>query len=112
MKIGDLPNVPRDVVHDRMRVCDIALVTSLRESGPMVAREAIACGLPVVSVDVGDLATWLPDRCIAIDTPEALADAIETILEGEVSDLYVPKRFEAEAVSKQLEDLFTRLLAR
>jgi len=112
VKIGDLPNVPRDVVHDRMRACDIALVTSLRESGPMVAREAVACGLPVVSVDVGDLATWLPDRCIAIDTPEALADAIETILEGEVGDLYVPKRFEAEAVSKQLEDLFTRLLAR
>ena len=112
MKIGDLPNVPRDVVHDRMRACDIALVTSLRESGPVAAREAIACGLPVVSVDVGDLATWLPKRCIAKDTPEALADAVETILEGEVNDLFVPERFEAGVVSKQLEDLFTRLLPR
>ena len=110
VKIGDLPNVPRDVVHDRMRACDIALVTSLRESGPIVAREAIVCGLPVVSVDVGDLATWLPKRCIAMDTPEALADAVEATLEGEVEDLLVPEKFEKEAVSKQLDELFTRLL--
>lgn len=36
-----------------MNACDALLVTSERESGPMVIKEAAACNLPVVSTDVG-----------------------------------------------------------
>lgn len=36
-----------------MNASDALLVTSDRESGPMVVREAIACDLPIVSTDVG-----------------------------------------------------------
>ena len=109
--MGDLPNVPRSVVHDRMLACDIALISSSRESGPLVAREAISCGLAVASLDVGDLSTWLPARCIAADaTPEALADAVEATLRSDSDDIVVPERFFAEAVSSELNSLFTRLL--
>ena len=110
VKIGDLPNVPRDVVHDRMVVCDLALITSIRESGPLVAREAVACGLPVVSTDVGDLSEWLPERCIAEATPEALADAIETTLKNDNEDIAIPEKFESKAISSKLEKIFTQLL--
>jgi hypothetical protein len=75
-----------------------------------VARESILCGLPVVGVDVGDLASWLPARCISMsDTPSAIADAMERVLEGEVDDFTVPKNYLPEQVGFQLEKLFTRL---
>ncbi len=46
-----------DIPYKRMpyyvNASDVVLVTSKRESGPMVLREAAACNVPVVSTDVG-----------------------------------------------------------
>ena len=73
---------PRPIVWDRMMVASLTLITSSREAGPLVAKESIACGTPVASVNVGDVARWLPAACIAEDrTPIALADACERVLE-------------------------------
>ncbi|MGB0489636.1 MAG: glycosyltransferase [Candidatus Poseidoniaceae archaeon] len=72
---------PRPIVWDRMMVASLTLITSSREAGPLVAKESIACGTPVASVDVGDVARWLPTACIAEDrSPTALADACERVL--------------------------------
>jgi glycosyltransferase involved in cell wall biosynthesis len=38
-----------------MNACDALLLVSDREGAPMAVREAVACNLPVVSVDVGDV---------------------------------------------------------
>ncbi len=110
VNFGTLKQVPRELVWDRMVSCDLALITSERETGPLVARESILCGLPVAGVDVGDLASWLPARCISTsDTPSAIADAMERVLEGEVDDFTVPKYYLPEQVGLQLEKLFTLL---
>jgi teichuronic acid biosynthesis glycosyltransferase TuaC len=44
-----------------MNACDLVLVTSRHESGPLVVKEAIACGCPVVATDVGDVREVIGD---------------------------------------------------
>ncbi|MEG0517591.1 MAG: glycosyltransferase family 4 protein [Bacteroidales bacterium] len=41
-----------------MNACNLVLITSWRESGPLVVKEAMACGRPIVTTDVGD-AKWI-----------------------------------------------------
>lgn len=50
-----LHNKPREVVSKYMSACDAMILTSRHEGSPLAVREAIACKLPVVAVDVGDV---------------------------------------------------------
>ncbi len=110
VSMGGLANVPRQMVFDRMVSCDLTLITSEREAGPLVAREAISCGCPVVGVDVGDLATWLPKHSIAEDeSPTSIADAIEATLSQPMTDFELPEKFTSPAVERSLTQLFTQI---
>jgi UDP-N-acetylglucosamine 4-epimerase len=51
-----LTGVPNAEVPTWLNAGDVLLLTSLHEGSPTVVKEALACGLPVVSVDVGDVA--------------------------------------------------------
>ena len=48
--------VPNAEVPCWINASDVLLLTSLHEGSPMVVKEALACGVPIVSVDVGDVA--------------------------------------------------------
>ena len=52
-------NVPQRQMPDFYQAADCLLVTSRYEGSPNTVKEALACGLPVVSVDVGDTRPWL-----------------------------------------------------
>lgn len=72
--------VAPDRMPDHYRAADACLVTSDLEGGPSSVKEALACGLPVVSVPVGDQAILreVSSHCeIADRDPRALAEAIE-----------------------------------
>jgi glycosyltransferase involved in cell wall biosynthesis len=104
---------PRSIVWDRMLVADLTLITSKRESGPLVARESIACGTPVVSVDVGDVATYLPQSCIA-DAYDAtlLADACENALQHRWDENFtLPLNFSHAHFLQQWNQLLEELVA-
>lgn len=48
--------VPHEEMSTRMNAADAMLVTSTHEGSPNATKEALACNLPIVSVDVGDVA--------------------------------------------------------
>jgi glycosyltransferase involved in cell wall biosynthesis len=54
-----LTGVPNSEVPAWLSASDVLLLTSLQEGSPTVVKEALACGLPIVSVDVGDVAEWI-----------------------------------------------------
>ena len=51
----ELKGYSRTQVAALMQAVDALLLTSLNEGSPQVIKEALACGCPIVSVDVGDV---------------------------------------------------------
>lgn len=82
-----------DAAHDEMplyyNAADVLLLPSLREGSPNTVKEAMACNLPVVSTDVGDVRDRLgpvSNSYVCSDDSE-LVGAIRTVLDsGERSD--------------------------
>jgi glycosyltransferase involved in cell wall biosynthesis/O-antigen ligase len=71
-------------VADLMTAADVLLMTSAFEAMPIVALEALGCGLPVIAPDLGELKSLITDeargRLTATRDPEALAAATAEIL--------------------------------
>jgi glycosyltransferase involved in cell wall biosynthesis len=67
-----------------MNACDVMLVTSSSEGSPAAVREALACNLPIVSVDVGDIRQQLQNvkNCIVCEAedPTSIGLAMKNIL--------------------------------
>lgn len=55
----ELRGYDRAEVNSLMCAADCLLLTSKREGSPQVIKEAMACGCPIISVDVGDVAERL-----------------------------------------------------
>lgn len=76
-------NVAPDTVAVMMSAADCLLLTSECEGSPTVVQEAMACNLPVVTVDVGDVRSRLsgvsPSRIVARD-PAEIGNAIAEVL--------------------------------
>ena len=78
----NMTGVPNSEVPLWLNASDALLLTSLHEGSPTIVKEALACGLPVVSVDVGDVAERIEDieGChLAAPEPADLAAKIELV---------------------------------
>ncbi len=99
---------------DWMRAADCLLLTSDREGSPTVIQEALATNLPIVSVDVGDVAERLQgvrSTAVVERDPEKIAAALEEMIE-------TPRRtdgrkkideFSSSMIAAQLAELYRRL---
>jgi teichuronic acid biosynthesis glycosyltransferase TuaC len=66
-----------------MNACDALVLTSMHEAAPCVIKEAMACNLPIVSVNVGDVAEYIDgvEGCYLCDrTPQDVAVKLRKVL--------------------------------
>lgn len=99
-----------------LNASDAVLVTSKRESGPMIVREAAACNVPIVSTDVGFVRETLDGigQCSVCESDRELSAALEVILSNDwrpsgrdtITNLH-PERF-----GRELETLYASALDR
>src|SRR5690606_2647421 len=59
VEVKCLVNLSREGVKELMNTADCLVMTSFSEGSPQTLKEALACGLPVVSVNVGDVQCML-----------------------------------------------------
>ena len=79
-----LDNVPNNMMPIYHNAANIVLLTSLWEGSPNVIKEAMACNIPIVSTDVGDVKEVIGDTrgCyITSFDPEDVANKIKKALD-------------------------------
>lgn len=113
----ELKGFTREQVTLLMCAADAILMTSFTEGSPQVIKEAMACGLPVVSVDVGDvkeLVGSLPGCCVCERNPRALVDglvdsmSITTRTEGRIR--LIDRCLSNDLVAGKIMDIYSSLL--
>ena len=81
-----LDGARHDAVPTWLNAADVILLTSTHEGSPNIVKEALACNVPIVSVDVGDVRKRIEaiDGCyVAEETPEDISAKLASALERE-----------------------------
>ena len=115
----ELKGYNRDQVNALMYNCDALLMTSKTEGSPQVIKEALACGCPIVSVDVGDVAerTNGVEGCYVVLSrePKDIAQAILQAMgnEGRTNgrEKIIEMGLSNELVAKRLIEIYKQVLA-
>jgi glycosyltransferase involved in cell wall biosynthesis len=75
--------VPREELAGLMHAADALVISSAFETGPTIGLEALACGLPVVTTDVGEVAGVVArsgaGAVAGARTPEALGEGLRRV---------------------------------
>ena len=106
--------IPYTSMSKYMNAADVLVLTSDREGAPVAVREAMACNLPIVSVDVGDVSEIIentPGCFLAERNPADIARKISEVLasgsrtDGRRSMEKMSVSFAAQEVEKVYEQL-------
>lgn len=113
-----LVNKPRELVLSYFGAADIHLMTSDYEGSPNSVKEALCCGLPVVTTpvgNVGDLLSEAPHCRVAssfdVDQLAALVGEVlaENIDREAIRSSFTRKDFSQEATARRLVQLYTEI---
>jgi teichuronic acid biosynthesis glycosyltransferase TuaC len=114
-EIHQLRGVPHEDVPMWLNASDVVLLTSLHEGSPNVVKEALACNIPVVSVDVGDLRERMQgiEGCyLAAPEPSDLAAKLQMVHARSRRVVSRPKmqQLSLEHVALQLKEFYGEVL--
>lgn len=117
VEVLELKGYSREEVNRLMSAVDALLMTSQREGSPQVIKEAMACGCPIVSVDVGDVGERLKglEGCYVSQTrdPDTLALLLEKAMafEGKTKgrERIVQDALDNRQVAEELTIIYQRV---
>lgn len=110
--------VPNEKMPCYYNACNAMILCSHSEGSPTSVKEALACNLPVVSVDVGDVAELLdglPGARICQPTPKALGQGLSEVLEeasdGRFNTRFRVERYDLKQLTRTLLELYSNVSA-
>jgi glycosyltransferase involved in cell wall biosynthesis len=112
VELHALEGIPNEEVPTWLNAANAILLTSTHEGSPVVVKEALACNVPVVSVDVGDVRERIAGvECsfIADPTPRALADKLGRTLEheGQINGRDRITELSLEAIAERIAEIYS-----
>ena len=118
IRLVELKGYTREQVNALMYNCDALLMTSRTEGSPQVIKEAMACGCPIVSVDVGDVAERVSgvEGCYVVpsrdpkDIAQALLQAIAFTGKTNGRERLIEMGLSNEQVAEQLIEIYKQVI--
>lgn len=113
----NVSGVAHDLMPIYMNAANVLVVPSRYEGSPNVVKEALACNLPVVATDVGDVRELIgniPGCKIAERKPEAFSDAIRQLMTRTESfnGRKAIGHLRVEKIAAKLLDFYEQIIAR
>jgi teichuronic acid biosynthesis glycosyltransferase TuaC len=114
-ELHPLRGVPHEEVPVWLNASDVVLLTSLHEGSPNIVKEALACNIPVVSVDVGDVRELIQgvEGChFAVPEPGDLAAKLQMVHAGSrrIVGRIRMQELSLEHVALQLKEFYGEVL--
>lgn len=98
-----------------MNAVDVLLMTSKSEGSPMMIKEALACNLPIISTDVGDVRKMIHglENCHLIlnEKPEHIAELIKKCVSNPIRPLGRErmKKYSLDRVATRITHLYKKV---
>lgn len=116
IELLELKGYTREEVTLLMCAADVFLMTSFTEGSPQVIKEALACGLPIVSVDVGDVQELVGgvEGCYIVErTPDSIALSIKqaSAFSGKTQgrEVIVEKKLVNDYIAREILKVYRRV---
>lgn len=110
--------IEQTLVADFMNASDVLILTSFFEGSPNIVKEAMACNLPIISTDVGDVKDVISDteNCFVVDySANEIASKLKIIFEnrrrsnGREKIKYLGEELVADKIGKIYKKLLGQL---
>jgi glycosyltransferase involved in cell wall biosynthesis len=109
---------PMEEIARAMQQATVLVLFSNAENLPCVLLEAVACGTPVISTNVGGISEWITPACgilIEKGNEQQLVESLQTILNvpehfnPTPMHEYIHKHCSMEAIGKQFDELYSSI---
>ena len=115
IKIIELKGYNRQEINLLLNSSDIALMTSYKEGSPQFIKEAMACNVPIISTDVGDVKDNIKftEGCFIVGyDPKIIADKIELLIKNnnKTKGRINIKKFDNKKIAKKIVNIYNSII--